>query len=187
MTKFREEESRRLKELVNNSRNAVLKLTEYASMGEKILKTAELCRRLETEKEKVLPFYENSVDEVEIPEDLRSALEELTPEETQEFAYLNNFYKRYNKVLLDKLAIEKQKEALNKDNALLKSLLKQYLNGISLNDDVLRDNNPLLVVNNKINISKPPVERAENKTAIEGAVAVQNTVKQMGSTRAGYF
>ena len=45
MTKFREEESRRLKELVNNSRNAVLKLTEYQELGEKILKTAELCRR----------------------------------------------------------------------------------------------------------------------------------------------
>jgi len=39
-------------------------------------------------------------------------------------------------VLLDKLAIEKQKENLQRDNKLLKSLLKQYLDGISLNDDV---------------------------------------------------
>ena len=68
MKKFREEESRRLKELTNNSRNAVLKLKEYSTLGEKILKTAELCRRLETEKEKVLPFYEDSVDPAEIPE-----------------------------------------------------------------------------------------------------------------------
>jgi hypothetical protein len=60
-----------LKELVNNSRNAVIKLKEYVKIGEGILKTAELCRRLETEKEKVLPFYESSVDEAEIPEDLR--------------------------------------------------------------------------------------------------------------------
>lgn len=45
MTKFREEESRRLKELVGNSRNAVIKLTEHKELGEKILKTAELCRR----------------------------------------------------------------------------------------------------------------------------------------------
>ncbi len=65
--KFREEESRKLKELVNNSRNTVLKLKEYSSLGEKILKTAELCRRLETQKEKVLPFYESQVDEAEIP------------------------------------------------------------------------------------------------------------------------
>jgi hypothetical protein len=41
----------------------VEKLKEYLSLGERILKTAELCRRLETEKEKVLPFYETTVDE----------------------------------------------------------------------------------------------------------------------------
>ncbi len=79
MTKFRDEEvimiiykkSKRLTELSNNSRNAVIKLKEYHSLGEKILKTAELSRRLETEKEKVLPFYESTCDEEEIPEDLR--------------------------------------------------------------------------------------------------------------------
>ncbi len=70
MLKFREDESKRLIELVNNSRNTVLKLKEYQDLGEKILKTAELCRRLETEKEKVIPFYESSFDESEIPEEL---------------------------------------------------------------------------------------------------------------------
>lgn len=93
-------------------------------------------RRLETEKEKILPFYESTVDEDEIPEQLKKGFEHLKDEDAEEYAYLNNFYKRYNKVLLDKLAIEKQKENLIKDNKLLKSLLKQYLDGISLNDDV---------------------------------------------------
>lgn len=55
--------------------------------------------RLETEKEKVLPFYEDSVDPTEIPEDLKDNFETLKPEEYQEFSYLNNFYKRYNKVI----------------------------------------------------------------------------------------
>jgi len=91
---------------------------------------------LETEKEKVLPFYESSVDENEIPEQLKKDFENLKKEDAEEYAYLNNFYKRFNKVLLDKLAIEKQKENLQRDNKLLKSLLKQYLDGISLNDDV---------------------------------------------------
>jgi len=44
-------------------------LNDYGTIGERILKTAELCRRLETEKEKVLPFYETTVDESEIPVD----------------------------------------------------------------------------------------------------------------------
>jgi hypothetical protein len=52
--------------------------------------------------------------------------------------------------------------------------LSNYLKGISLNDDVIKSNNPLLVINNKINISRPPVEKLENKTVIEGAVVVKN-------------
>lgn len=41
------------------------KLQEYQKLGEKILKTAELCRKLETEKEKVLPFYQSDPDTLE--------------------------------------------------------------------------------------------------------------------------
>jgi len=85
MKSFREEENRRLTELVNNSRNAVLKLKEYEELGEKILKTAELCRRLETEKEKVVPFYENTVMEGEIPEDYKQIFQGITL-----FKYIQN-------------------------------------------------------------------------------------------------
>ena len=87
--------------MVNNSRNAVEKLREYLALGEKVLKTAELCRRLETEKEKVIPFYEASTeDEEEAPATICT---EMSLEEVEEYRYLNNFYKRHNKVLLDKL------------------------------------------------------------------------------------
>ena len=55
---------------------------------------------------------------------------------------------------MDKLAIQKQKEALGKDNQMLKSLLKQYLDGISLNNEVLSTNNPLFVVNHRIHLTQ---------------------------------
>jgi hypothetical protein len=55
-----------------NSRNAVQALTEKITIGERILKTAELCRRLETEREKVIPFYESTVNDHDIPEDLKN-------------------------------------------------------------------------------------------------------------------
>jgi len=45
------------------------------SLGERILKTAELCRKLETEREKVLPFYESTVDDATVPEELRGDFE----------------------------------------------------------------------------------------------------------------
>lgn len=93
---------------------------------------------------------------------------EITAEQYDEYSYLDNFYKRYNKVHLDKIAIQKQKEQLERDNALFKSMLKQYLDGISLNDDVMKNLNPLLVVNDKVNM-KLPVERIDGmKTVIEG-------------------
>lgn len=44
------------------------KLTDMQKLAEKILKTAELCRKLETEKEKVLPFYQNEIDPAEMEE-----------------------------------------------------------------------------------------------------------------------
>jgi hypothetical protein len=129
-----------------------------AKLGEKNLKTAELCRRLETEKEKVVPFYESTIDENEIPEDLRTIFNEITNEEFKKFSYLKNYFKRYNKIMLDKLAIQKQKELYLKENQTLKSLLKQHIDGISVNDDVIRNENPLIVTN-KARLEYVPITR----------------------------
>jgi DNA repair exonuclease SbcCD ATPase subunit len=62
MIQFREDEERRLGNLTLNSKGCMDRLTDYQHLGEKILKTAELCRKLETEKEKVLPFYQSDPD-----------------------------------------------------------------------------------------------------------------------------
>lgn len=63
-----------------------------------------------------------------------------------------------------------------------KSLLKQYLDGVSVNDDVMNSNNPLLVVNNKVNLNRPPVERIDgdvpHKTVIEANTVVNNNAMQ---------
>ena len=65
-----------------------------------------------------------------------------------------------------------------------KSLLKQYLDGVSVNDDVMNANNPLLVVNNKVNLNRPPVERLgpndapAHKTVVEANSVVNNRAMQ---------
>ena len=71
--------------------------------------TAELCRKLETEKEKVLPFYDDDElsQEEDMPDIQIEQIEGMNKQKYNEFQLLDNFYKRYNKVLLDKLAIEK--------------------------------------------------------------------------------
>lgn len=69
----------------------------------------------------------------------------------KDYLSLENFWKRYNKVLLDKLSLDKQKQMLTTENAQLRVLIKQYLDGISVNSDVLANPNPLLIVNNRTN------------------------------------
>ena len=193
MVKFREEEVRRLTLLINNSRDTSNKLKDQVNLGSRILKLAELCRKLETEREKVIPFYasdpealneENQLlekDRLEAPMQniahTQEILQFLNPEYAyDEFAALENFYKRFNKVLLDNLAIEKQKKQLEKENLFFKSLLKQYLDGVSVNEDVMSGPNPLLVVNNRIQLNRPPVERVD-KTVIEAAHVIQNRIR----------
>ena len=47
-----------------------------------------------------------------------------------EYSALENFWRRYNKVLLDKLALDREKQILEEENSKLKALLKQYLDGM---------------------------------------------------------
>ena len=47
----------------------------------------------------------------------------------KEYSSLQNFWKRYNKVLLDKVSLDREKQILEEENSKLKILLKQYLDG----------------------------------------------------------
>jgi hypothetical protein len=70
----------------------------------------------------------------------------------KDYLSLDNFWKRYNKVLLDKLTLDKEKQMLSTENAQLRLLLKQYLDGISVNNEVLSNANPLFIINNRTNV-----------------------------------
>ena len=88
----------------------------------------------------------------------------------EEWNYLDQFYKKYNKVLLDKLAIERERERLQRENNDLQAILKQYFDGVSVNDAVMKSSNPLFVVNGRVNLNQPlPVRRADQPlTVIDG-------------------
>jgi uncharacterized protein (DUF3084 family) len=62
---------------------------------------------------------------------------------------LSHFYRRYNKILLDNIAIGKEKERLSLENSQLKDLIQQYVQGTHLSDEVLAGDNPLFVVNGR--------------------------------------
>merc|ERR1711976_911962 len=65
----------------------------------------------------------------------------------EEWELLENFWRKYNKILLDNSAINQEKFHLQNENAKLGALLKQYLDGISVNEDVMNTRNNLLMTN----------------------------------------
>ncbi|RYG66922.1 hypothetical protein EON64_08600 [archaeon] len=87
---------------------------------------------------------------------------------------LGQFYRKYNKILLDNIAIQKEKERLALENAQLEDLIAQYLEGLQVSDHVLSGENPLFVVNGRGGLNHdPPVRRI--KPTIQDAVQIRNT------------
>jgi chromosome segregation ATPase len=155
MNTFREEERRRLTELTVCTSNVLKKLDAKVIQAERIIKLAEMNSKLETEEEKILPFYEQANVTVHVDD----GGDEIDQQETEmqnidlprEFAPMDQFSKRYNKVLLDRMALEQKRAVLREENEHLRSILKQYLDGLTVNEQVLADLNPLFVINGQTN------------------------------------
>lgn len=172
MKKFRTNESKRLAELTVMARDAQLNNEKRTVVADRILQLAELGRRLETEREKVQPFYNSTLapgsEEMAEVEKMEYMLEAENDDQmlkvpsaaaytadgrqVDQWGCLQNYYKKFNKVLLDKLAIAEEKKRLQKENTDLRGILKQYLDGIAITEDVVDNDNPLLIVNGRVNL-----------------------------------
>ncbi|XP_056418228.1 dynein regulatory complex subunit 2 [Hyla sarda] len=155
MNQARGAEHSRLTTLTVQSNAALKQLNRVIEKGEQILRLAEMCRKLETEEEKVLPFYPSSLNDAEREEAERVSMEkpsEQLAELMLDYTALDLFWKRYNKVLLERWALDREKAVLSQDNQKLRILLKQYLDGISVSNEVLTQHNPLLILNNRSNL-----------------------------------
>ncbi|KAL0483848.1 coiled-coil domain-containing protein [Acrasis kona] len=168
MQRFREGEEKRLKDLVKMSKETRDVLEEKLERAKRILQVAELNRKMETEREKILPFESDldgkngfSLDGLENQDKINSTFTEEdevmaeiqktaqmqhAAENQSEWEMFHRFYKKYSKVLLDKTALEQEKVHLAAQNEQLRQMLKDYLDGISVNEDVLNNKNPLLMI-----------------------------------------
>jgi chromosome segregation ATPase len=164
MTRIRATQIARQQQLSLKSHMCLETLQKQKSLAEGIIRLAEVARKLETEREKILPFDPlNGPDDPHIAEDLKLLPESLSSytrthdgHEVEEWNSLENFFKKMNFVTLDKLAIEQEQARLLRENQDLRAILKQYLDGISVNSEVIDSNNPLLVVNSKSGVAYPP-------------------------------
>ena len=185
MNRFRNAGNVRLKQLTINSGNCIKDLQDKIKLGSRLLRLAELNRKRETEQEKVTPFFKPVSEEAAEAEAAEKggdtsgsgsgagaeaeAAARLEPKarlnafgtdelgkEPEEWEYFAGFHQRFNKVALDQGAIEKEKDRLGSENADLRTILKQYLDGISVNEDVINNpGNPLMILNNKLRLTAP--------------------------------
>jgi len=92
-----------------------------------------------------------------------------------EWTYLDGFFKRFNKVHLDVLAIDREKSKLKTENQQLRSILKQFLDGVGVSEEVLRKANPLFVVNGRVNLNYiPPKKGTDSKVVVEANQTVKH-------------
>ncbi|NXE58209.1 DRC2 protein, partial [Casuarius casuarius] len=113
---------------------------------ERVLRLGEMCRKLESEEEKVLPFYPSSLAEEEqrdAEQVLRETPAEPLAQAMQDYVGLERFWQRFNKAKLEELALARERAALSRRNGRLRELLAQYLEGVSVSQEVLRKPNPL--------------------------------------------
>jgi len=166
MTHSRTHERVLLTNLTVQSRACLDQLKGRQETAQGLLRQAEMCRKLETEQEKVLPFYADSLSLEEVEAAGGGGPAEAVEVNVGEQAFatslqtqqpvgkhdmLLNFWKRYNKAQLDQLAAEKERSTLETENTRLRAILKQYLDGISVSESVLQQQNTLMVVNYKTN------------------------------------
>jgi len=181
MNKKRESDRQILTKLTLESDAALKRCQMVEAKASSILKLGEMCRKLETEEEKVLPFgvvpptprgEEEAEEKSKDPE-----LNEIV----SDYEQLDGFWRRYNKVQLDKLALDAEKRSLEKENQTLRNVLRQYLDGVSVNNETLKEPNPLFVVNQRtnvklgVNIMDPRIQKP-NATVVEAAHIVNHTL-----------
>ncbi|XP_051754136.1 dynein regulatory complex subunit 2 [Ctenopharyngodon idella] len=168
---------KQLTKLTIQSSNSAKKLQETVALGERLVRLSEVCSKMETEHEKVLPFYKSSLSEEELNQERANAMESPTEKLAQlihEYSPLGKFWQRYNKVQLDRLCLKREKMLMLQENERLRIYLKQYLDEVSVPDESFQQKK-LLVVSSPTLQATAATERRDQKRYVvqEAANIVQ--------------
>jgi len=113
-----------------------------------------MTRKLETEREQILPFPKSIVDtDPEILRQMQQFKLQLKGDSkyVAESDMFDKFYRRFNKVLLEKLSLQRERESLLQHNASLKSMLRKYISGMGVSQETLSQPNTLFILNQNTN------------------------------------
>merc|ERR1719162_1416530 len=161
----------RLSNVVTSARETNTLNAEILRSGQRILKYAEIATKLQTEREKVLPF------------DAEEQEQQSVAEAEEEPMSIGHFIKKYNNAVLDTTCFQQKRKALAAENKKLRAILKAYLEGITVSNHTIDAPNTLLVVNNSTKVQHK--RGAPKVTAVvEGNQIVNAYRTQLAGTHA---
>ncbi|XP_067135901.1 dynein regulatory complex subunit 2-like [Centruroides vittatus] len=141
--KFFEEGKKSVSILATRSNEVLKYLQSLIEKVEAILKIRILYEKLELMEEKLHPFYRNSEIEKKSKqtsdENISDKLILPNIEETNEYHSYDEFWKLYNKALIDCNVLEKELMSLNVENQRLRFSLKKYFSEIQVDRRVLQE------------------------------------------------
>ncbi|KAL3762237.1 hypothetical protein ACHAW5_007186 [Stephanodiscus triporus] len=169
MTMFREEQQTKLLDLIRRANERKEALIHQCELAERVEKIALACQKLESSREK----FASLLREAACPMDKLLSSEDDGGESTAENDKnsdqralivgcmgrlgdtTHNFWNKYNMAKLDILILERDVRRLKIREEELRTKLNMYRDGITVNDDVMKDRNPLFVINGKMNAMLP--------------------------------
>nr|CAD7423068.1 unnamed protein product [Timema monikensis] len=133
LSKGQELDKEKLTRMTVQSNRVIKRLESVLAKGDQILKLSTLCRKYETEQEKIVPFEcLNVMTESEKAGVDPSNVEHHISEEAFHYSKLDNFWQRYNQAYLERAALSVHHEALKMENQQLQGALKHYLSNVTL-------------------------------------------------------
>ncbi|KAM6968595.1 dynein regulatory complex subunit 2 [Tautogolabrus adspersus] len=154
---------KQLTDLTVQSDNAAKKLRAVIAKGEKLLRVAEMCRRLES---KVLLSRPS--------EEPRQEPDSEGPAEV--FPELRHVTRRLNSAVLQREALRRHREVLSAENQQLRLLLRQHLDGMTVSEQHMDQRHALLTVYPAPTATAPP-DTSRRHTVIEAVHAIKHSLR----------
>ena len=160
MAKFRKDQKQKLVSLSRRANTKKETLKQQCAMAKRIEKIATTCHKWETSRERFASLLRDSASQLQENCTNGESYADFNDDDAMnqlnaQSIFLQNdahrFWDKYNMAQLDVVTLEKRVTGLKRREQELKKKLKVYKDGITVNDDVLKHRNPLLVINGKMN------------------------------------
>ena len=169
MTMFRDEQQTRLLDMIRTANERKEALKRQCDLADRVKMIALACQKMESPREEFATLLREASCPLNKLPPSEGDEEEPTTEEDDESEqrasiiecmgrlgdFKQHFWNKYNMAKLDVLILERDVRRLKMKEEDLRMKLKKYRDGITVNDDVMNDRNPLLVINGKMNAMLP--------------------------------